>query len=80
MNSNAQLLHESKMVNRNCRLLATWESVAKHLIDGALQHAEQCLQKNYLRWMKLLGHANCFGNVKPRLIKKKAASYFAKMP
>jgi len=68
------------MVNRNCRLLATWESVAKHLIDGALQHAEQCLQKNYLRWMKLLGHANCFGNVKPRLIKKKAASYFAKMP
>ena len=46
------------MVNRNCRLLATWESVAKHLIDGALQHAEQCLQKNYLRSMKLLGHAN----------------------
>ena len=34
-NSNAQLLHESKAVNRNCRLLATWESVAKHLTDGA---------------------------------------------
>ena len=51
--------------------LATWESVAKHLTDGALQHAEQCPQKNYLRWMKLLGYANCFGNVMQRLIFKK---------
>ena len=67
-NSNAQLLHESKAANRNCRLLATWESVVKHLTNGALQHAEQCPQKNYLRWMKLLGYANCFGNVKQRLI------------
>ena len=64
----ARVLHESKAVNRNCRLLATWESVAKHLTDGALQHAEQCPQKSYLRWMKLLGYANCFGNVKQRLI------------
>ena len=61
------------MVNRNSRLLATWESVAKHLMDGALQHAEQCLQKNYLRWMKLLGYANCFDNVKQRLIFKKSS-------
>ena len=35
-------------------------------------HAEQCPQKSYLRWMKLLDYANCFGNVKQRLILKKS--------
>ena len=69
------------MVNRNCRLLATWESVAKHLIDGALQHAEQCPQKSYLRWMEIARLRKLLRQREAEIdFLKKAAAYFAKMP